>query len=93
MEETINCTMSIDEDSQNIKIANLAEEDIILNYSNDINFTNLVSLLTDKIDISKEIILTFNEEVNDEKTQLIINTITDIFNIYNESIKEEAIPE
>ena len=89
MEEEINCSMSIDESHNKINIVDLSSEDIELDYSSDIDFTNLVSILTEKIDESKKIILTFEDEVNDEKLQLVVDTIKDIFDLYNQSIENE----
>ena len=90
MNEEINCSLTIDEQTHRITISELIENDIEIDYSSDIDFTNLVTVLTEKIDEDKKINLFFEEEINDEKLQLVIDTIKDIIEIYNTNLIDDA---
>jgi len=90
MNEEINCSLTIDEQTHRITISELIENDIEIDYSSDIDFTNLVTVLTEKIDEDKKINLFFEEEINDEKLQLVIDTIKDIIQIYNTNLIDDA---
>ena len=95
MNEEINCSLTIDEEAHKITISELIENSIEIDYSSDIDFTYLVTVLTEKIDEDKKINLPFEDEIHDEKLLLIINTIKEIIEIYNtnliESEEDEAI--
>jgi hypothetical protein len=61
--------------------------------SGDVDFTNLVQELTKKIDEEKIISLTIEDEesITDPKYKLIINTLKNIFNSYNESLQNDEV--
>lgn len=86
MDERIECTMSVDESGQEIVITGLMEDNFKLNYTADIDFTNLVSKLTEKIDTLQQINISIDTEPTDEKITLITDTIKEIIVAYNESI-------
>ena len=95
MDETLNCELIIDEENKKVKITNLQTEDLEIDFSSDVDFTNLVSILTEKIDTLQQININCSEEPTDEKVKLIIDTIKEIFKKYNESITnniEEEMP-
>jgi hypothetical protein len=83
--DEITCNATIDIEDTNIVISGLTTTDIIINFSGDIDFTDLVSTLTEKIDECKKIIFKIDENT-DEKLKLIIETLNSIFDSYNESI-------
>lgn len=85
----IECTGTIDVADNLIKIDTLDTEELVINFSSDIDFTNLVSILTKKIDTGNQIILNI-EDPEDEKIKLIVETLKSIFDAYNESLREEA---
>ncbi|WP_373002048.1 hypothetical protein [Sulfurimonas sp.] len=99
MDEEINCSLTIDEEAYKITISELIENNIEIDYSSDIDFTYLVTILTEKIDEDKRINLPFddeiNDEINDEKLLLVINTIKEIIEIYNVNLinseEDEAV--
>jgi len=88
MDETLNCTLTIDNETKKAKITNLRNDDVEIDFSSDVDFTNLVSILTEKIDSLQQINITFGEEPLDDKVKLIVETIKEIFEKYNESIIE-----
>jgi len=94
MDETLNCTLTVDEDNKKAIIADLQEVDFEMDLVSDIDFTNLISILMDKIDTLQSVKIVLKEESSDEKLKLITDTIKEIFEKYNESIadvaKEEA---
>jgi len=93
MDEEINCSITINEETFKITISELIENDIEIDYANDIDFTYLVTVLTEKIDEDKKINLSFEDEINDEKLQLIIDTIKEIIEIYNTNLVDDEVVE
>jgi len=93
MDKTIECAMTIDEGNQKINIAGLLDEDFEIDFSSDIDFTDLVSKLTEKIDTLQKINITLEEESDDEKINLIANTIKEIFDLYNQNIVDQEASE
>ena len=86
MDETLNRGLTIDEERKKVIITNLQSEDVEIDFSSDVDFTNLVSILTEKVDSLQQINITLSEEPTDEKVKLITDTIKEIFEKYNESI-------
>lgn len=84
----ITCNAKVEENE--IIISNLKDDEIKIDISGDIDFTNIVSVLSEFIDGSPEIDLIIKDErtVEDEKFKLIIETLKDIFENYNTSIRE-----
>ena len=89
MYETLNCELTIDEERKKIIITNLQNENVEIDFSSDVDFTNLVSILTEKVDSLQQINITLSEEPADEKVKLITDTIKEIFEKYNESITQD----
>jgi len=87
----IDCSVSINEADSQIEIIGLAEDNLIIDISKDIEFTPLVIKLASLIDNETEINLTNNngDELED-KSKLVLTTIDSIFESYNVSIREEA---
>lgn len=86
----INWLGTIKHDDNTIEIDDLTGEKIIINFNRDIDFSPLISNLTQKIDGNNNIALEIKlgeGENNDEKLKLIIETLKDIFNSFNESLK------
>lgn len=81
----INCELQIDQDGEQIGISGLQDDDIIIDISNDVDFTEMVSLLSNLINRNEEIELT-KTEVEDEKIRLIVGTITDIISSFNHNL-------
>jgi hypothetical protein len=88
MDETIICNLVIEEESQKAVIRGLKEDNFEIDISSDIDFTGLVSILTEKIDDLRPIELNCDSEPEDEKLKLITNTIKEIFESYNNSLIE-----
>jgi hypothetical protein len=85
----LNCVLEINETESRISIKGLKEESFIIEYSGDVDFTPLVSLLTECMDNDANIDLADvdNKGLN-EKTKLIIETIVSIIKSYNKCICE-----
>ncbi len=84
--ETINCSLTINEDDKKAVISGLQQDVIAIDLSSDVDFTDLVSILTKLIDKQKKIVLTIEQDPTDEKLKLVTNTIKEIFQIYNENM-------
>lgn len=83
------CNAILNSEENKIIINNLTSSDFDINISGDVDFTNLVQELTKKIDEEKIINLTIEDEasITDSKYKLIIATLKNIFNSYNESLQ------
>lgn len=91
--DEITCNGTIDTEDTKITISGIRTEDIEINCKEDIDFTNLVSILTETIDDEKKINFNIDEQT-DEKLMLIVETLKSIFDSYNESlsvIEEEKV--
>lgn len=92
----LNCSAKLDSNAKKITVSNLANSELVIGISGDVDFTDLVQELTKKIDEEKIIVLTVEDEVSitDPKEKLIIETLKNIFDSYNESLKdnEDEIP-
>jgi hypothetical protein len=89
--ESINCEIIVNQDDSLFEIAGLVQENIKIDYSEDIDFTPLVLILADFID--KETEITIKNNITEElssKAKLVLGTLENIFESYNScSIKEE----
>jgi len=82
----INCFAKI-ENSELIIIG--FDNDIKVNITSDIDFTDIVSILSEHIDGNPEIDLTIDgKDIDDDKHKLIFEVLKDIFYKYNEKINE-----
>jgi hypothetical protein len=86
MDETLNCILVVDEDNKKAIITGLQAEDFEIDFTSDIDFTDLVSILTEQIDTPRLIELNLEVEPTDEKLKLITDTIKEIFEIYSENL-------
>lgn len=89
--DELDCKATINQDNNEIIIAGL-KNNIVLNYTDDIDFTNLISELTISIDEGNTVKLSL-QETKDEKETLILNTINEIFDEYNNCLKRENTTE
>ena len=89
--DELNCKATINQDNNEIIIAGLKNE-IVLNYTDDIDFTDLISELTISIDEGNAVKLSCSK-TKDEKEKLILNTINEIFDEYNNCLKRENTTE
>lgn len=87
MSKSIN--ISVNEEDKLIFIADLAEEKITIDYSTDVDFTQLISELTNQIDEGIEILTNDFMEHEDQKLELILSTISSIIEKYNDSLKSD----
>lgn len=88
--DELNCSAVLDREANKIIVRGLTSNNLDIGISSDIDFTNLVQELTKKIDEEKIIVLTVEDEVSitDPKDKLIIETLKDIFDSYNESLQD-----
>ena len=89
--DELNCKATINQDNSEIIIAGL-KNDIVLNYTDDIDFTDLISELTISIDEGNAVKLSCSK-TKDGKEKLILNTINEIFDEYNNCLKNEDTTE
>lgn len=82
-----NITVSVDKESMNLLVKGLRESDLIINYSNDIDFSELMSELTNLIGSEENIdLVTEKQDDTDEKLKIILETMNSIFEKYSDSI-------
>ena len=82
--------LKIDETNELIILDNLNDsESFEINYSNDIDFTELIRKLSNMIDEENELSLVLEEVEHEGKLGVIIETIKSIFEKYNESLAYE----
>ena len=89
MENTTKCNITINQEESIISINNLLEDDIEINYSDDVDFTPLISVMAEHIDTGNEIKTEIDLEDIEltDKLKLILDTIGDIIIKYNENLK------
>lgn len=90
--DNIQCSIGINKENKTITIKGLSTIDLTIDFSNDIDFTELVLILTSLIDNSKKIELAAFDTDTDEKLKLILETIAGIIGKYNESISVNETP-
>jgi hypothetical protein len=89
-----NCSIQVKENEKIIIIDGLSQQ-VSVDYSGDIDFTELVSILTEHIDELSEITLQEPKESTDHKLNLVLDVLKNIFISYNESISsqmEDTLP-
>ena len=89
--EELKFNATINQENNEITISGL-NDNIVLNYTDDIDFTELVSKLTESIDGDKVIKFSCSE-AEDEKEKLILNTINKICEEYNDCLETEDTTE
>ncbi len=90
--DNIQCSVNIDPEGKKISLQGLSTDPLSINFSSDVDFTELVSMLTDLIDNSKKIELASYESTSDEKLNLILETISGIIGKYNAAISDNEPP-
>lgn len=83
-----NVTVTLEEENEIIKLSSISNTVISIDYSGDVDFTELVSMLTKSIDNENEISLSI-PEIEDEKLKMVIQTVEDIVDNYNKALNEE----
>lgn len=83
-----NVTVTLEEENEIIKLSSISNTVISIDYSGDVDFTELVSMLTKSIDNENEISLSI-PDIEDEKLKMVVQTIEDIVDNYNKALKEE----
>ena len=85
----LNCNVILNNEENKITVSGLLANELNINISGDVDFTDLVQELTKKIDEEKNIILTIDDEasITDPKNKLILETLKKIFESYKDSIK------
>ena len=87
--EKIKCNVLVVQESCDIKITGL-ENDITINYLEDVDFTDLISVLVKTIDLEKQIELSISAISEEEKKlKLVIDTLRSIFEKYNLNINSK----
>jgi len=88
--DELNCIATLNSEENKITVNGLIDSGLDIDINGDVDFTVLVNELTKKIDEEKTIILTIEDEesIADPKHKLIIETLKNIFESYNESLKD-----
>ena len=83
----IECTLQI-KDSKVI-IENLNNTPVSIDISGDVDFTDIVIIISEFIDKGKQINLTIIDEssIEDEKEKLIVKTLKSLFDKYNNALQ------
>lgn len=84
-----NVILTFDEENEVIKLNSISNSEVSIDYSGDVDFTELVSMLTKSLDNEDEISLTI-PEIEEEKLKMVIQTIQDIIDNYNIALNEEV---
>ncbi len=87
--EKINCVLDIDIDKKNITVNNLRNEPVIIDCSTDIDLTEVVAVMAELIDGEMSIDAKINKEIDDEKIKIVIDTLNDIIEKFNNTIKTD----
>lgn len=82
----IQTNISVNKEDKVISISGIREGVIEIDYSGDIDFTELVEELTKLIDNNNNVNPQAPSDIDDGKTSMVINTITEIIQKYNDSI-------
>lgn len=90
--DNILCSLNIDDEAKIISLQGVSTNPLTINFSSDVDFTELVSVLTGLIDNSKKIELAIFETTTDEKLNLILETISGIIEKYNDAISDNQSP-
>lgn len=90
--DDIQCSVNIDNENKIITLQGLSINPLTIDFNGDVDFTDLVSILTCLIDTSSKIKLESLDTFSDEKLKLIIETISSIIEKYNESISNDELP-
>jgi len=87
--DELNCNVILNSADNKIIVSGLADSELDIDISGDVDFTNLVQELTKQIDKEKTIVLTVEDEVSitDSKYKLIIETLKNIVDSYNQSLQ------
>ncbi len=85
------CNLAVAQEESHITLNGIDESPLIIDYSGDIELTGLVTLLAKRIDTGRSIELEIPEE-DDEKLKLVIETISDIVEKFNESVQPVEEP-
>lgn len=90
--DNIQCSVNINDEGTIISLQGLSTNPIAINFSSDVDFTELVSVLTVLIDNSRKIEIASFETPSNEKLKLILETISGIIGKYNDAISANEPP-
>ena len=86
--ETKEYSLKINQESKLVTITGITSRAVTIDFSGDVDFTKLVSELTQSIDSKKMLVPNGNNDISDENTlKLIIETIDSIIDEYNITVK------
>lgn len=81
----ITCEISVNEEDHLLTITGLNNQ-VDLDYTSDVDFTQLVKELTVFIDEEKTVKLELQHDTDDKKLEIILKTIENIFSSFDEAI-------
>jgi len=84
----IECSLVENDGVTNVSLVGLRDEELVVDCSGDVDFTQLVTVLSDRIDTGETIEFR-SPETDDEKTKLILETVKGIIDKFNESLTSE----
>jgi len=87
----LQCDIKFDKENNKILINDLFDELFSIDYSTDVDLTEFVTELSKLIDEKKEITYIIEEVEMDDKLKLIIETLEEILQSYNESIEDDVV--
>ena len=91
--DIINGSLNIDPTTKKISITGLKKE-VVIDYNLDVDFTELISVLSEHVDNGKEISFSgIPTEFTDDKLKIVINTCNEILAQYNINMLPASTPE
>ena len=88
----INCNITLDENNKKISINNISADSIEIDCSADVDLSALVKKLSEQIDSGGNIVTTEVDITSeDEKIKLVLSTIKEVIDKYNEVINQEPV--
>jgi hypothetical protein len=86
------CTLSVNQEASTVILSGITEDPLTISYAKDIELTELIIILSKRIDEGKPIELEAPTN-EDEKISLIINTISEIIDEYNANTTLQEVVE
>lgn len=86
METAINVELEVQTDNNKLIFNGISEVGLEIDFTGDVDFTKLVEGLTDLIDKNQSIELTLPSGYDEGKISVVLKTVGQIFQKYNESL-------
>ena len=85
--------ISVDEENNLMTISGVTDEVLSIDFSKDVDFTELIEALTKCIAKNQHISFSTPKTLDNQKSELVVNTVKDFFEKYNQIISENISSE